>query len=203
VLSTFVGPADSRVRGNLRPSGAERGGAWLAALVVDDFDTVGGVHDRLVLLIPVHLVMLMPGLAKDLNDLAPTSGLTVDTPSLQPVPDTRRGRFVLRTHVRDWTIPHARVHPRPAAEHARKSTDRARSTQYGWAYGEASFSRFASACRPIHHCPPCPSPEPYAMAVASRVRDAPRRAASRRVAPRTCRDGGSGLRPVSSSEPEC
>jgi hypothetical protein len=49
----------------------------------------------------VHLVVLMPGLAKDLNDLAPTSRLTVDTPSLEQVTDTRRGWCVFRAHVRD------------------------------------------------------------------------------------------------------
>jgi hypothetical protein len=81
--------------------GAERASAWLAALLVDDFYAVGGVHDRLVLLIPVHLVVLMPELAKDLNDLAPTSGLTMDTPSLKQVTDTRLGWCVLRTHVTD------------------------------------------------------------------------------------------------------
>jgi len=41
----------------------------------------------------------MPRLAKDLNDLAPTSGLTVDTPSLKPVTDARRGWCLLRAHV--------------------------------------------------------------------------------------------------------
>ena len=56
--------------------------ALLAALLGDDFYAVGGVHDRLVLLVPVHLVVLMPGLAKDLDDLPPTSGRTVETPSL-------------------------------------------------------------------------------------------------------------------------
>ena len=64
-------------------SGAERASAWLAVLLADDFYAVRGVHDRLVPLVPAHLVVLVPGLAKDLNDLAPTSGLTVDTPSLK------------------------------------------------------------------------------------------------------------------------
>jgi hypothetical protein len=67
------------VAGKRQWSGAERASAWSAALLVDDFYAVGGVHDRLVLLVAVHLVVLMPGLAKDLNDLAPTSGRTVDT----------------------------------------------------------------------------------------------------------------------------
>jgi len=43
-----------------------------------------------VLLVPVHLVVLMPRLAEDLNDLPPTGGLTVDAPSLKPVTDARR-----------------------------------------------------------------------------------------------------------------
>jgi hypothetical protein len=89
------------VAGKRQWSGAEHASAWSAALLVDDFYAVGGVHDRLVLLVPVHLVVLMPGLAKDLNDLAPTSRLTVDTPSLEQVTDTRRGWCVLRAHVRD------------------------------------------------------------------------------------------------------
>jgi hypothetical protein len=80
---------------------AARASASLAASLADDFYAVRGVHDRLVLLVPVHLVVLMPGLAKDLNDLTPTSGLTVDTPSLKQVTDTRRGWCVLRAHVRD------------------------------------------------------------------------------------------------------
>ena len=52
--------------------------ALLVALLVDDVYAVGGVHDRLVLLVPVHLVVLMPGLAEDLNDLPLTGGRTVD-----------------------------------------------------------------------------------------------------------------------------
>ena len=77
----------SQVRGCLgtgdpRASGAERASAWLVALLVDDVYAVGGVHDRLVPLVPVHLVVLMPGLAEDLNDLPPTGGLTVDAPEL-------------------------------------------------------------------------------------------------------------------------
>jgi hypothetical protein len=99
--SSLVGPVDSSVRAICGRAARSAPSAWLAALLVDDFYAVGGVHHRLVLLIPVHLVVLMPGLAKDLNDLTPTSGLTVDAASLKPVTDTRRARCVLRAHVSD------------------------------------------------------------------------------------------------------
>ena len=68
---------------------------------MDDYYAVSWVHRRLVLLIPVHLVVLMSGLAKDLNDLAAASGLAVDPASLKPITDTHRARCVLRTHVSD------------------------------------------------------------------------------------------------------
>jgi hypothetical protein len=75
--------------------------AWLAALLVDDEHAVGGVHDRLVPLVPVDPVVLMPGLAEDLIDPPPTGWLTVDTTSFNPITDVRCGWCVLRVHMSD------------------------------------------------------------------------------------------------------
>ena len=53
--------------------------AWLVALLADDLHPVSGIHDRLVLLVPAHPVVLMAGLAQDLEDFTPSTGLAVDS----------------------------------------------------------------------------------------------------------------------------
>ena len=50
-----------------------------------DDDSVGWVHDRLVLLVPAHAVVLMPIAAEQLDDLSASSWLTVQPPLLDPV----------------------------------------------------------------------------------------------------------------------
>jgi len=72
----------------------------VALLVADEY-AVGGINDRLVLLVPVHPVVLMPGLTEDLNDQPPTGGLTVDTASLKPVADSRRSGGAFGAHMSD------------------------------------------------------------------------------------------------------
>lgn len=94
-------PRRIRLRASAKLRRAVRAGAWSAVLLVDDLYAVGGVHDRLVLLVPSHPVVLVPGLAQNLEDLPPASGLAVNSPGLEHVADARRLWCVVRAHARD------------------------------------------------------------------------------------------------------
>ena len=102
--------------------GTAAGSRALVAPLGDDPNAVGGIHDRLVLLVPAHPVVLMPGLAEDLEDLPMASGLAVDAFRLKHV--ARMGDvWCLLAHTEDQTVASTRGHPRPTARRARRSTN--------------------------------------------------------------------------------
>jgi hypothetical protein len=62
-----------------------------------DDDPVGWVHDRLVLLVPVHAVVLVLIAAEQLDDLSASRRLAVHTTRLDPVADVCAA-WCLRCH---------------------------------------------------------------------------------------------------------
>ena len=77
------GELGQRVRASSRSSSAP----WAVAVLRRDDDSIGGVHDRFVLLIPAHAVVLVSHPAEQLHDLSTPSRLAVDPVRLDPVPD--------------------------------------------------------------------------------------------------------------------
>lgn len=66
--------------------------------MADDADAVGWKDNRFMLVVPADAIVLVTGLSEDLDDLAATSRLSVDTAGLEPVTDPRLDSAVLGGH---------------------------------------------------------------------------------------------------------
>jgi hypothetical protein len=91
-----MSPALRRERIQREPPSCGRSRTCAATL--DDIDTVGRIHDRLVLLIPTHTVVLMTRRSQHLDHLAATSRPAVDAACLQPVTNLRLNPARLGNH---------------------------------------------------------------------------------------------------------
>ena len=84
-----------------------------------DDHAVGGIHDRLVLLVPAHAVMLVGIAAEHLDDLSSTGRLAVDTTAFDPVARLDAGENGLGGHLIISLAPSNRPFAKPASVAAR------------------------------------------------------------------------------------